>query len=456
MSILTNLKQMDLHAIVILPSIGVRPGAWLIGANEQGVMTRPRGLILPVLAAFALTGLALISACAPRGAKNWPFSIGPQTNAVALGDLDGDGDLDAFHANGENEVPVPNTVWLNDGQGRFSDSGQQIEERESHHVILADIDLNGGLDAVVGEVGGLSIFRNSHSTPTAAVAQHGWIPSGIGTYVTTPAVGDVNSDGYPDLLAGGCCGAVEIPQDGGRIVYPPTDSLWINYGPGRFINSGQTFDHFGTRSIVLGDLDGDGDLDAFFGNSASNLDQTEEFIRNQPDTVWFNNGQGRFTDSGQRLGESEAASVALGDLDGDGDPDVLVGNQRQEDEVWLNAGGAQGGQPGEFFLAETIGSDESTRSLALADLDGDGDLDALTVYNNRGFGQIWRRENARVWFNDGSAKFTAGQRLTFKPQHALALGDLNGDGHVDVYAGSVNHGVLVWFNDGAGKFKQQP
>jgi hypothetical protein len=404
---------------------------------------------------FVLFFLGLFAACAPRDAKNWPFSIGPQTNAVALGDLDGDGDLDAFLANGENEVPVPNTVWLNNGQGRFSESGLQIEERESHHVVLADIDLDGSLDAVVGEVGGLSIFRNSHSPLAAVVAQTVSIPPVEGAYITTPAVGDVNGDGYPDLLAGGCCGGVEVSLDGGRVVYPPSDSLWINYGPGRFIDSGQTFDLFGTESIALGDLDGDGDLDAFFGNSASNMDQTEEFIRNQPDTVWFNNGVGRFTDSGQRLGESEADSVTLGDLDGDGDLDVFVGNQRQEDEVWLNAGGAQGGQPGEFFLGGKIGGDENTRSVTLADLDSDGDLDALTVYSYRGFGRIWLRDSARVWLNDGSAKFTEGQRFTFKPQHALALGDLNGDSRIDVFAGSVNHGVLVWFNDGSGRFTKQ-
>lgn len=63
--------------------------------------------------------VALLCACAPAGARNWPFSIDPQTYAVALGDLDGDGDLDAFLANEENEVPVANTVWLNDGRGHF-------------------------------------------------------------------------------------------------------------------------------------------------------------------------------------------------------------------------------------------------------------------------------------------------------------------------------------------------
>jgi len=108
--------------------------------------------------------------------------------------------------------------------------------------------------------------------------------------------------------------------------------------------------------------------------------------------------------------------------------------------------------------AKTNGHDEQAALAKAAKefgVDEVGDLDALTVYSYRGFGRIWQRDSARVWLNDGSAKFTAGQRLTFKPQHALALADLNGDGYVDVFAGSVNHGILVWFNDGAGKFTNQ-
>ena len=385
--------------------------------------------------------LALLSACAPPGARNWPFSIGPRTYAVALGDLDGDGDLDAFLANGENEVPVPNTVWLNDGEGRFSDSGQQIGERESRYVILVDIDVDGDLDALVADTGNISIYLNNGQGEFGSSGKQLGQPGDF-SYVSGLASGDVNGDGYPDVFAGRCCGAIEMWDDNRRLVHPPVDSLWLSDGQGGFVDSGQTFDLLGTNSIALGDLDGDGHLDAFFGNAASHMDQTENFVRNQPDTVWFNDGQGRFWLSAQQLGNSEAASVALSDLDGDGDLDAFVGNQGQ-DEVWLNAGGAQGGRPGTFIAGGTVGDAEGTRSVALADLDGDGDLDALVVY----------RDSARVWLNDGLAEFTAGQQLTFERQHALALGDLDGDGHIDIFAGSVHHDVLVWFNDGEAGFR---
>jgi hypothetical protein len=402
---------------------------------------------------LVLLCLALLTSCAPRGAKNWPFSIGPQTYAVALGDLDGDGDLDAFLANGENEVPVPDTVWLNDGRGNFSDSGQQIGDRESRSVVLADIDLDGDLDSIVGDTTGLSIYYNDGQGTFARLA---WsAPQEFG-YVIALASDDLNGDGYPDMFAGGCCGGEEVLDDGRRVAHPPVDSLWLSDGQRGFVDAGQTFDVYGigNGSLALGDLDGDGDLDAFFGNSSSLVDQNGNYVQDQPDAIWINNGQGRFSDSGQRLGQSEASSVALGDLDSDGDLDAFVSNNGQEDEVWLNAGGAQVGSPVTFILSGTVGGAELTRSVALADLDGDGDLDALLVYGHSGFGQLLYDDSARVWFNDGSAGFVEGQRLTFKPQHSLALGDLDGDGHVDVFAGSLNHGILVWLNDGSGEFNR--
>jgi hypothetical protein len=422
-------------------------GFWLYAAVVlvmifMQIRRRPRAASIAPLIGGVLV-VTFLSGCAPRGAKNWPFSIGPQTYAVALGDLDGDGDLDAYLANGENEVPMPDTVWLNDGSGNFTDSGQQISNRESRQVILADLDQDGDLDALVADTGSIWIYRNDGQGRFGAAQNQLYQPDS-GAYVLAPAVGDVNGNGWLDVLVGGCCGAVEVWDSGRRQVHSSSDALWISDGQGHYTDSGQTFDVFGTRAVALGDLDGDGDLDAFFANAGSLISPSETMQQNQPDTVWFNDGLGNFTQSPQALSTGMAQALALGDLDGDGDLDALVGN-RHNAEVWLNAGGAQGGVPGEFVQARWQGRLDLIRALFLADLDGDGDLDVLAVGG----------DVAVVWLNDGQANFSTGVRMRFEPQHALAVGDLNQDGYPDIFAGSVNHGILIWLNDGQAGFTRK-
>ena len=81
-----------------------------------------------------------------------------------------------------------------------------------------------------------------------------------------------------------------------------------------FVDSRQTLGNSNTRAVALGDLDLDGDVDAFVANGDTGAD-----------LVWLGDGDGRFRDSGQRLGNGNGRSVALGDLDGDGDLDAYVG-----------------------------------------------------------------------------------------------------------------------------------
>ncbi|MBC7238370.1 MAG: VCBS repeat-containing protein, partial [Chloroflexi bacterium] len=93
--------------------------------------------------------------------------------------------------------------------------------------------------------------------------------------------------------------------------------------PGVFIDSGQFFSPENSQAVALGDLDSDGDLDAFLANIG-------------PDRVWLNDGSGRFEATAQDLGDDYSTSVALGDLDDDGDLDAVVGNAYgQPNRVWL-------------------------------------------------------------------------------------------------------------------------
>ncbi|MAE64886.1 MAG: hypothetical protein CMJ18_11510, partial [Phycisphaeraceae bacterium] len=262
---------------------------------------------------------------------------------VGLGDLDGDGDLDAFIAN----FDQPDRIWLNDGSGVFTRSGQSLGDHESKGATLGDLDGDGDLDALVnGDFGGGRVWLNDGS---AGFTEGATTLEGF-TYDADLA--DVDGDGDLDVFFG---------RGGLAAVRPNT--VWLNDGTGSFSDSGQALGTGFTRGVDLGDVDDDGDMDAFVANNHP--------FGGQPDRIWLNDGSGNFSDSGQALGDHLSTAVSLGDVDGDADLDAFVGNGGEGDRVFLNDGS------GNFTdSAQSLG-DHATRRVALGDVDGDGDLDAF-------------------------------------------------------------------------------
>ncbi len=157
--------------------------------------------------------------------------------------------------------------------------------------------------------------------------------------------------------------------------------IMLNNGDGSF-SLNNTDGPFGARSndIALGDMDGDGDLDIVTAGG---------FISNgvQPLSVVFtNDGNGIFTQS-QSLG-GNGSSVAIGDVNGDGDLDIALGSN-------TNSAGA-------FIYINDINDDGNVgvfTSTALADLDDDGDLDLIVGKANGG-------GITEIFQNDGAGNFT--------------------------------------------------
>ena len=268
----------------------------------------------------------------------WYLPPVPQTHRIALADLDRDGDLDAFLANGRNEAAEPNTVLWNDGNGHFQDSGQQVGNFESRDVLLADFDRDGDTDALVSNIFWGEYFWNDgrgqfQRSQSVSMPDSDGFPAGLWRI----AAADLNGDTRVDLFLTGCCGGgVPIGEDHLAPTLCLFNSVWLSDGQGLPHDTGQKLGLGSSEAVALADMDADGDLDAFVANSAYQDEQLEA-VAYDPNRVWLNDGQGTFSDSGQQLGHQRSYAVALGDLDGDGDLDALVGNQGP-DEVWWNDG----------------------------------------------------------------------------------------------------------------------
>ncbi len=394
--------------------IALHAALWLalaaLPAAAVGRPTAPTGLELFVDSGQALGGDGLGS-------------------GVALGDVDGDGDIDAAVA----VFDGPALVYLNQGgaqggtPGAFAGSGQALGTSAGIDVALGDLDGDKDLD--------LFIVRDAADDSYEVWINQGGDQGGnAGTFLgsgqvfgsslsSSVALGDVDGDTDLDAF---------IARNVGR-----ANHVWLNDGSGQYADSGQALGNDSSIDATLADLDGDGDLDAFVVGSG--------FDGN---TVWINQGgdqagtSGVFLDSGQVLGDTLSLGVDLADLDGDGDTDAFVATALS-DQVWINQGGAQGGTPGQFSSNGQALGGSGSRDVALADLDGDGDRDAFVAVG--GANLIWINQGG---LQGGSAGQFAdsGQSLGQSQHEAVALADLDGDGDADAFVASWEAPDRVYLN----------
>ncbi|MEM7202343.1 MAG: VCBS repeat-containing protein [Planctomycetota bacterium] len=392
---------------------------------------------------------------------SFPTASEPSTG-VALGDVDGDGDLDAAIANGviNNGFFVysvaypppasPNRLYINDGAGNFTQAppGQlPVDADHSRAVAFADIDANGDLDLVFGNASwgdtdaGDSLYLNDGSGWLVDASSR--LPDGEGPTCAL-TVGDMTGNGLPDVLS------IHLGRQ---------DRLAANDGAGGFVDvssAGLPSDVDSTDALAVGDVNGDGAPDLIAGNRSS-LSGLAASTEGRTNRVYLNSGFGQFAEAATALPASlgDTRALALGDVDGDLDLDLVVGNRGQvlsypfppaptaaPLELYLSDGTggfrvASGQLPATPLMAE---------DLFLADVDADGDRDLIIAT---------RRENA-LYLNDGLGHFTDASQ-THLPQRrrltrSIASGDVDQDGDPDLLLANEAAQNRLLRNDGTGRF----
>ncbi len=345
----------------------------------------------------------------------WSALDQDSTYAVAWGDVDGDGDLDLATANGRADgAGQPNRLYRNDRYPYPEEPTQSWSAGQAFAVAWGDVDGDGDLDLAVGRIRQANAIYLNENGRLATVAA--W-ESDDQDETTSIAWGDADGDGDLDLAVGNNRQANKIyllELDGAA--KPVTAATWAS------------MDHSSTQSVAWGDVDGDGDLDLATGNGgedASVLYLLDPTAANQPPLalpITFGAGD-------------QTQSVVLGDVDGDGDLDLAVGNNGQPQRLYTNVRGQLSTTP-----TWSSAGNERVRGIALADVDGDGDLDLLTVNVS---------QPNQIFFNEGGtlARHAGWQSNTYDEGTALVIGDVDGDGDRDLLTGNNGQPLTLFLNE---------
>jgi MYXO-CTERM domain-containing protein len=379
---------------------------------------------LAPLASFFTDATARLGSPQPCGPGD---TEGCYSSYVALADLDGDGDLDAVFASGGGYYApgdaAPMALYLNDGHGTFAESNATAVggfTGRLRQVAIGDIDGDGDNDVIAPDSWAMqddAVFVNDGQRPPS-FANEGVARLGTKSRAGAVRLGDLDDDGDLDLVI----------TDWGDA--PPgskgTAKVYLNDGHSSFSELAaavpQDTDSQGTGPIDadLFDADGDLDLDLILAS------------RQGESLLFVNDGTGHFADAGAQLADQPGPYVYGPDecdVDGDGDLDVWLDNGADDllEQLEINDGhGRFADETAARVTGNVAAADDN--EVQCADLDGDGDLDAIVASLS---------DQERMLANDGTGHFAL--RADAFPALSdatlgLDLGDVDGDGRLDAIA----------------------
>lgn len=358
--------------------------------------------------------------------------------AVILADFDGDGRVDFATPNNYSTAGSPASISVvantgSPGKPSFGTATNIPTGVFTDALAVGDINGDGKPDLVSVSVQAntISIFINSSSVgnisfTTGPGYATGTSPSGV-------AIADIDGDGKPDLIV--------VNEEGN------TMSVFRNISSGGTVAFASRQD-FATgvlpTGLAIGDLDGDGKPDVAVVNNLSN---TVSIFHNISTT-----GSVKFspkTDVSTTSGSDNPYAIAIADIDGDGKPDLIVTNY-----IFTQVNPAVYGfsilrnmaQPGQVSFAAPVNfSSGNAFGIGVGDMNGDGKPD-LVVTNSVSAPGL----NLNVWQNNsaaGSISLGSPVPLMANSPYAAAIGDIDNDGVPDLLvSNSASNTVFIWHN----------
>ncbi|HZL99926.1 MAG TPA: VCBS repeat-containing protein [Planctomycetota bacterium] len=354
----------------ILPSLVLLAGTLAVGASAQVVFEPPQVVPLPFPTVFL-------------------------TNPE-LGDLDQDGDLDVVYTTGSGPGGFIETL-VNDGSGVLT-QGPGMQNFPGAQA--ADLhDMNGdGLPDYVLALGNLTLVLAGDGAGLFDL-RGGFSPPFPPNHV---AAADVNDDTIPDVVLT----TPIVPF----FLQPATLQVWAGNGTGFTEIHSQAL--AGTPTdLDLSDVDGDGRLDA---------------VVTRLDVATWHAGlaSGAFGGATAIDGTVAASRVAVGDLDDDGDADLVLGSALPQVQTLVNDGA------GAFDSGVTLPAGSGGASPAIADMDSDGIADLVLDDTGSGVGQLV------IWRGLGGGAYEEDVHVTAGGQPGggdLLVADMDGDARPDAY-----------------------
>jgi hypothetical protein len=342
--------------------------------------------------------------------------------SVFAADVDQDGDLDVFSASANDDK----VAWYENRKTHRSaafpiGSGTSASGNGPFSLFAADVDGDGDPDVLSA-----SALDNKIGWYEGMV---GWNPiSTAADYPTSVFAADVDGDGDLNALSASA-------NDDEIAWYENTDGAG-GFGSQQVISTAADY----AQSVSAADVDGDGDVDVVSASA------------NDDKIAWYENTDGAGGFGSQQVistAADYAQSVSAADVDGDGDVDVVSASANDDKIAWYENTDGAGSFGGQQVISTAA---NGAVSVFAADVDKDGDLDVFSASQN---------DDEIAWYEntDGAGSF-GGQRVISEAADgawSVFAADLDRDGDVDALSASPYDDKIAWYEntDGAGGFGTQ-